>query len=365
MPANIPNPRPSGRIALILGLLTLMLLLVVPASLAQDWKGRGRIQGKVTDEQGNPIKDAKVHIFFRWQEGDGPEPVTTNKKGRWAYMGLSSAPYTIVVEAQGFVPAESQMRLNEYSPTPPPPLEVQLRTADSIPDAEGDRLMGLVNEGNKLMQERQFAEARTRFEEVLAAIDDDAQKRPLRIAVAGTYLEEGKTAEARAGFEPLLASSEDPAEKLSIMQSIARSYYMDENVDQSVATLEQALTLSPEDPTTLRLIVDILLAAGREQDAEPYMGKLPEGEKIDPNALLNLGIGAYNSGDLDAALEKFQKVIQSYPDNANAYYYLGLVQMGKEDNSAAKASFAKMLELQPDHSNAGEAAQFLEYLNTL
>ena len=362
MPAYTPNRLSFGR---ILGLLTLSVLMIAPATLAQDWKGRGRIQGKVTDEQGNPIKDAKIRIFYRGQEDVGPKPVSTNKKGRWAYMGLSSAPYTIVVEAEGYVPAETQTRLNEYSPTPPAPIEVQLRTADSLPDAEGDRLMGLVNEGNKLMQERQFAEARARFQEVIAAIEDDAQKRPLQKAVAGTYLEEGKTTEARAHFEPLMASSEDPAEKIAIMQSVARSYYVDENIDQSVTTLEQALVLSPEDPTTLRLIVDILLAAGREQDAEPYMAKLPEGEKIDPNALLNLGIGAYNSGDLDTALEKFQTVIQSYPDNANAFYYLGLVQMGKEDNASAKASFAKMLELEPEHPNAGEAKQFLDYLNTL
>lgn len=346
------------------GLLALTLSLVAPA-MAQDWKGRGRLTGKVKNTAGEPIKDAQIHIFYRGQEGIGPKPVKTNKKGRWAYMGLTSGPYTLVVEAEGFVSAETQTNLNEYATAPPTPIEVELRPAEASPSEESDRLMGLVNQGNLLLQEGKFVEARVAFEEVLAAIEEDAQKRPLLIAVAGTYLEEGNTEEARTRFASLIASTEDPAQKVSLMQSVARSYYMDENIDKSVETLEQALVIVPDDPGTVRRIVDTLLAAGREQDAEPYMDKLPEGEKIDPNALLNLGIGAYNSGDMEAALEKFQKVVQSYPDNADAFYYLGLVHMGKEENAKAIESFDKMLSLQPEHPSAGEAQQFLDYLKSL
>lgn len=348
----------------IAALLTLLACLVSPA-VAQDWKGRGRLQGKVTDTAGEPIKNATVHIYYRGQEGVGPKPVEANKKGRWAYMGLTSGPYTLVVEAEGFVTAETQTTLNEYSTAPPAPIEVELRALDTTPSAESDRLMGLVDSGNRLLQEGKFTEARAAFEEVLAVVEDEAQKRPLLVAVAGTYLQDGQTEEARTRYAALIASTEDPAEKVALLQNVARSYYMDEDIDKSVETLEQALVIVPDDTDTVRRIVDTLLAAGREQDAEPYMNKLPEGEKIDPNALLNLGIGAYNSGDMDAALEKFNKVVQSYPDNADAFYYLGLVHMGKEQNAQAIESFSKMLELQPEHPGAGEAKQFLDYLKSL
>ena len=353
----------TSRTLPILAILALVLT-TLPAA-AQDWKGRGRIQGSVTGPDGNPVKGARVHILYRGQEGVGPNPVETNKKGRWAYLGLSSAPYTIVVEADGFVATETEVQVNEYATGGGSPVDVQLRSADSLPDAEGDRLMGLVNEGNRLMQERRFAEARAKFEEVIPAVEDAGQKRALEQAVAGTYLEEGNTAEARARFEPLLAATEDPAQKVGILQAVARSYYLENDVDRSVATLEQALALAPEDLTTLRRLVDTLLAAGREAEAEPYMSRLPEGEKIDADVLLNLGITAYNNGDLDTALEKFSTVTQAYPDNANAFYYLGLVQMGREQNAEALSHFQKMLELAPEHPNAAEARQFLEYLSSL
>ena len=341
--------------------------MLAPPALAQDWKGRGRVSGMVTATDGSPIKDAKVLIQFRGQEGVGPKAVETNKKGRWSYLGLSTAPYTVIVEAEGYIAAEVDIRVNEYPPSPPPPVEVTLRPVSEATDTSGesDRLMGLLEEGNQLMTAGQFAQARTKFEEVLGSVDDAAQRWPIERAVAGTYLEEGNTAEARTRFEALFASTESPSEKTQVLQSIARSYYVDENVDQSVTTLERALAIDPNDVGSLRLIVDILVAAGREADAEPYMARLPEGEKIDPNALLNLGITAYNGGDMDTALTKFRAVVDAYPDNADAQYYLGLVLMGQGQNAEAKSAFEKMLALAPDHGSAADAKQYLEYLGSL
>ncbi|MEM1180115.1 MAG: tetratricopeptide repeat protein [Acidobacteriota bacterium] len=339
---------------------------MLPAAelMAQDWKGRGRVQGKVTDEAGEPVKDATVYITYG-ADGSGPEPVKTKKNGRWAYMGLTSGSFSIRVEAEGYVGAEGEMRVNEYTPAANKPLETTLRkdTAKAVA-AEGDRLMTVLNEGNQLLMDGQFAEARQRFEEVRSKVKDKAQKTQLDRAIAGTFLEEGQTAEARARYEALLAEETDVAVRTADLQAIARSYYKEENVDASVATLEKALAAAPEDPGTLRLVVDILLASGREADAEPYMARLPQGEKIDPNAMLNLGITAYNGGDMDKALEKFQQVVGAYPDNANAHYYLGLTFMGKLQNDQAKSHFDKMLELEPEHPSAGEAKQFLEYLAT-
>ena len=364
LPDSQPRKSRPRKSLLVLGLTLVLCLLPAVGALAQDWKGRGRIQGKVVDEAGEPIQGATVKIIF----GDrgGPDPFETKKNGRWAYMGLTSGSFTVQIEAEGFVGAEGQIRVNEYTPSANKPLEITLRKDGvAAAKAEGDRLMVVLSEGNQLLLDGQFADARSRFEEVRAEVKDDKQKRQLDRAIAGTYLEEGNTAEARSRLEALIADEEDPQVRAEDLRTIARSHYKDENVDQSVAALEKALAAVPEDPGTLRLIVDILLASGREAEAEPYMARLPQGEKIDPNALLNLGISAYNGGDMDKALEKFQKVVESYPDNASAHYYLGLTFMGKMENAKAKEHLDKMLALEPEHPNAAEAKQFLEYLATL
>ena len=362
-PCGLRKSRPRNPL-LVLSLALVLGLLPAAGALGQDWKGRGRIQGKVVDEAGEPIQGATIKIVF----GDrgGPEPFETKKNGRWAYMGLTSGSFTVQIEAEGYVGAEGQIRVNEYTPSANKPLETTLRKdAVAAAKAEGDRLMVVLSEGNQLLLDGQYADARARFEEVRAEVKDDKQKRQLDRAIAGTYLEEGKTAEARTRLEALMAAEEDPQLRAEDLRTIARSHYKDENVDQSVAALEKALVEVPEDPGTLRLIVDILLASGRETEAEPYMARLPQGEKIDPNALLNLGIAAYNGGDMDKALDKFQKVVDAYPDNASAHYYLGLTFMGKMENSKAKEHLDKMLALEPEHPNAAEAKQFLEYLATL
>ena len=362
-PCGLRKSRPRNPL-LVLSLALVLGLLPAAGALAQDWKGRGRIQGKVVDEAGEPIQGATIKIVF----GDrgGPEPFETKKNGRWAYMGLTSGSFTVQIEAEGYVGAEGQIRVNEYTPSANKPLETTLRKdAVAAAKAEGDRLMVVLSEGNQLLLDGQYADARARFEEVRAEVKDDKQKRQLDRAIAGTYLEEGKTAEARTRLEALMAAEEDPQLRAEDLRTIARSHYKDENVDQSVAALEKALVEVPEDPGTLRLIVDILLASGRETEAEPYMARLPQGEKIDPNALLNLGIAAYNGGDMDKALDKFQKVVDAYPDNASAHYYLGLTFMGKMENSKAKEHLDTLLALEPEHPNAAEAKQFLEYLATL
>ena len=334
--------RPRSRWALCTAILILVFTAVGPA-FAQDWKGRGRVRGKVVNAQGEPIENAKITILFRGQKGEGPDPVATDDEGRWAYMGLSSAPYTVIVEAEGYAPSEGEVRVNEYSPMGTRPVEVTLRelTAQETGSEGGDRLNQLLVEANALAQEGQNEEARKRYQEILAEVDNDKEKWQLERAIASTYIQGGQAAEGRALFEKLLPGATDPAEQVQMLQTIARTYYMEENIDQSVATLERALVIQPDDVASLRLIVDILVAAGREVDAEPYMARLPEGEKIDPNAMLNLGITAYNGGEIETALEKFLKVVADYPDNANAHYYLGLVYLNQQKNAEALAAFER------------------------
>ncbi|MEM1204353.1 MAG: tetratricopeptide repeat protein [Acidobacteriota bacterium] len=349
--------------------LAALMLLIATASAAQDWKGRGRVTGSVTGADGTPIKGATVKLSYRGEEGNGPTNIKTNKKGEWAYMGLTSGSFTVVVEADGFVPAQGEIRINEYQPLAQKPMDVALNPVGETADAKGDRLMGMVAEGNELLSGGDPVAARAKFEEVMVAIEEEgganneAQKTQLEGIIALTYLEEGQAAEARSRLEALLpTTAENPAARIQMLQNIARSYYLEDNIDASVATLEKALAVDPANVDSLRRIVDTLLAAGREADAEPYMERLPAGEKIDPNALLNLGITAYNGGDMDTALEKFEKVVESYPDNALAFYYLGLSQMGKGQTDLAKTSLERMLALEPEHPNAAEAKEFLSYL---
>lgn len=112
----------------------------------------------------------------------------------------------------------------------------------------------------------------------------------------------------------------------------------------------------------MNLAINLLLAAGRDDEAKPYIARLPEGEKLDATTRLNMGIELYNQNDYDAALVEFDQAITDYPDQPDGYYYRGLIYLGQQNNAEATADLEKFLELGPDAEKAEEAQQFLEYL---
>ncbi|MGH2626810.1 MAG: carboxypeptidase-like regulatory domain-containing protein, partial [Anaerolineales bacterium] len=118
----------SSRFRNILLLMTVLAAVVALPLSAQDWKGRGRLQGIVTNDQGQPLEGATVTVR-REEKNDGPEPTKTDQKGRWAVGGLATGNWEIVVEAAGYTPAGGATKVIEASLGPGETLRIQLRPA--------------------------------------------------------------------------------------------------------------------------------------------------------------------------------------------------------------------------------------------
>ncbi|MEM6797810.1 MAG: carboxypeptidase-like regulatory domain-containing protein, partial [Acidobacteriota bacterium] len=183
MPLKLNSqPLPGKSWALFLSPRSAVLFMVLPALLtlsaleasAQEWKGRGRAQGKVVDTRGEPVGGATVQLLYRGQEENGPDSFKTKKNGRWAYMGLSTAKFLVRVEAEGYVETEGEIEVNEYATDKP--VEITLRTLEEGPEAppagsEGAQLSARVDEANQLMIQQKYGEARAVFEEVLGQLE--------------------------------------------------------------------------------------------------------------------------------------------------------------------------------------------------
>ncbi len=302
--------------------LTLILLLGTPL-LAQDWAGRGRMQGRVVDPEGEPVKGARVTLHQKDLPGNGPPAFETDKKGRWSYLGLKGGMWSIIIETEEFMRSEGIVKVNEFSPGKPIHVELKpmmVEPAQNLAAAAVDR-------GNEL----------------LAA---------------------GDGAGARAEYEAALPDAGE-ASRPALLRAIAQTWAMEENSDKAVELLEESLTLAPDDTLTLKLLINVLLSAGRDEEAKPYIARLPAEEKLDVGARLNLGIDLYNQGEMDGALEHFEKAIEDYPDSPDAYYYRGLVLMARQENEAASADLETFISLAPaDSPQIAEARQFLEYLGS-
>lgn len=303
----------------------LLLLLAAPVA-AQEWAGRGRLQGKVTGPGGEPIAEARVALRQGDATGPGPEVILTNDKGRWSYLGLGNGQWTVTVEADGYVPREGSFAVTEYGSNPSVNIELRPLTEEMTAASEPNPALAAIEAGN-------------------------------------AHLEAGRPAEARAAYESALATLE-PESHPPVLRGVARAYYEEGDKDAAIATLEKALAIDPADEDTLRLVINLLVAADREAEAEAYMARLPEGAEVEPETLLNVGIKAFNEGDLEAALASFDRVVVQNPELAEAYYYRGLAHLNSTHHPQALADFERFLSLDPDHARAEEARQFVEYLQS-
>ena len=302
-------------------LMALLLAVVATPVLAQGWAGRGRLQGTVKDENDVPIEGAKITLL---REGAGPEPFFTNEKGKWSFLGLTNGQWSVSIEFPGYVPSEGTVSANEFGRSPTVNVTLRPIPPEVLAEAAAALSVELLEKGNQLLQE-------------------------------------GKTTEARAEYENALAELEVENHP-PVLMGIARTYYQEDNLEQAEATLRRVVEIEPDNTDALKLLSSMLVAQGRPDEAKVFMDQLPEGELLDADAYLNVGIDLYNDGLLDKALAEFERVVANFPDLAAAYYYRGLVLLNKGENEAAAADFEKLIELDPDTPRATEARDFLEYL---
>lgn len=319
-----------GRVVAVLAAVAAIAALRPAPAGAQDWKGRGRAQGVVlSEDDGEPIADAKVTLRLAEKPDDGPEPLTTDKKGRWSYLGLTRGTWTVLIEHPDYVSTESSVKVTESGP-PPKPVVVRVRSLQSVIDEETAKrsaeLRAKLEKANELFSEGSYTEARAEYEKTLEDIDEESQP--------------------------------------EVLMGIARTYYLEDKEPDAIATLEKILAINPDHVDALKLLSSLLVSEGRTEEAQQYIARLPEGEKLDPNAILNPAIDKYNAGDLEGALADCDSVVANYPDFAEAYYTRGLVHLALTQNDLARADFQKLLELAPDYPKREEVEQYLDYLGS-
>ncbi len=321
------------RIAKLTVLLTVLLGVAGVPVYGQSWAGKGRLQGSVKDEAGKPVEGARITLRNGNDavdpKKDGPALLTTDKNGKWSILGLTGGGWGILIEKPGFIPSEGRVSVNEYTVAQPLNITLKVIPKEVIQKAEKESTTGqaksAIEKGNALLAQEKYADARAAYEEGMTKLED---------------------------------KSLHPA----ILRAISESYFKESKTDQAIETLKRALAVAPDDPVTLQLLVNLLVGASREAEAQTYMAKLPQGTKVDSNTLLNLGIKSFNSGKMDEALAQFDRVVSENPELSDAYYYRALVRMNKNQKKEAKADLQKLLQLDPNSKYAKEAQEFLKSL---
>lgn len=181
----------------------------------------------------------------------------------------------------------------------------------------------IYNEGVKLLKDGDTEGAFAKFQESLKA---DPNLEPALLAVATTGLESGHYQEAFEAAETIL--KENP---------------------------------SHEDAIRLRYNASLKIG-----DEGLIIGSLVSLAQVNPEVakenLWVLAMAAYNRNDMEAAKERFNKVLQVDPNNAEAHYLLGLIYLGESNNAEVKKHLERFLELAPDSPDVPSAKDILSYI---
>lgn len=305
---------------LVLSAFAVAAALSASAVRAQDWRGKARVDGWVKDKNGQPIADATVQVS---REKGGGTSTKTNKKGYWAVLGLIGGPWNIDVSAPGFEARKVSVSLSEGSRIPP--MEIVLEPAAAPAPAAGAprrEVQAAVVEGNRLLGERRYAEARAQYQKALTLVPDS------------------------------------PA----LLKGIAQTYHGEGDRSRAIETLRKIQELDPNDVENKVLLASLLLEDGKLEEGQAILGQLSAGAIKDPAVYINVGILLMNKNNAAQAQAYFTKAVELDPAQADAFYFRGLSFLNAKRNAEAKADFRKYLELKPEGSEAKEVREILQSL---
>ena len=301
-----------------LGALVAITLLVALPARAQDWKGLGRLEGRVLDPDGKPVPDAKVKLNLP-QRGGGTT-LTTDKKGRWALGGIAEGTWNLDIEAAGFAPLAVSVSLASEA-TRLPPVETKLVRAG--PKGPSPELMAILSKGDEAYKAGRWTEARTEYEKVLSTLASPSPEtlRELRLQIARCYKQEG-----------------DNAKELEILQQVLDS-----------------------DPTNsdIRALMAMEAIEGGMLDKGLELLKGVEASIKSADVFYNIGVAFRNKDKPQDAVTYFSKAVALDPAYTDGYFQRALTYFGMQKLEEAKADFKKVLELSPVGPQAETAKQAL------
>jgi len=290
---------------------------------AQDWRGTGRVEGKVMNEAGEPIPGAEVKLTHQSLKG-GPT-LPTDEKGKWAVGGIANGPWLLEINAEGFNPAQAPINIPRATP-----VEVNLKKAKPLgPPPE---LLAHIDDGNALYESEKYVEARQAYEKALALWD---------------------------GLEP--AAREGKASvAIELHSLIARCYNQEDNVEKELEHLQHVLDADPANSNVRLLMAQEALRAGMTERGHALLADVDESAVTDPDVFFNVAVLYLNQSDSEQALPYLTKAIAVDPGYVDGYYQRALAYFNLERYEESKADCEKVIELAPEGEQAQTATALLE-----
>jgi predicted Zn-dependent protease len=273
------------------------------------WRGDGQVAGKITDEAGKGVAEAKV-TFVYTKSNDGFF-ATTKKNGEFSAKDIKGGEWRMQIEAPNFITVRQTITLGDNKN---PPLAVQLKRDNS----------------------------------------------PELLVKADALFKEGKNAEARAEYQQVLEAHPDLT---GINRAMAFTYGREGNHPEALKYLDLALAANPSDPTLLQLAAASAMQVSDYPRAMGYLSKIDEAALDEPSALSDAAVNLINKHRSADAVIVLDRVIVRFPTDADAYFYRGFAKLQGEKTAEGKADLEHYVSMVP--GGGSHLAQAQEILGSM
>jgi Tfp pilus assembly protein PilF len=294
-------------------------------------KGRGRVKGTLTDQDGKPVADATVK--FTSERLQTSFEVKTDGKGEWVANGIAGGNWNIDLIKDGYETKQISYHIQQSGYNKPVILSIQrMAKAPAAPGTTGqpgqpgqkqapqDPSRVLIMEGSALADKKDYAGAIAKYEQAI-------QMKPELHALYG---------------------------------EIGNLYMLMGNSDKALEAYNKHLEKDPANMDARLSAVAILFDKKDVAGAKKMLETLDLKVVTNPNALYNVGVGFYNAQETQEAIKYWEKVIELDPKMIDAYFQLGAAYLSIKDNPKSKAMFEKVIELDPASESAKMAKEMLE-----
>jgi len=294
------------RLAIVLVAAISSVALVVEPAFAQ--RGTGRMQGQITDPEGNGLEGVQITAF---NPEVTPNTLTgeSSAGGRWAIIGFARGNWTFTFRMEGYVPFEVAATVSSANRNPN--MDVVL---NPIPEdagvagvAAGAEQPELFNEGTAAYDAGDYAGAVAKWEEFVALNPDLYQ---VQGNIGNAYRELGDVANARVAYEALIAR--EPANTMA-NYNLGEMLVEAGEIHEAMPYFERVLESSPDDPAVYYNVAELYFSEREMEQAITYYNRAIE---VDPNYLpahMQLGFAYVNAGDIPNAILSFEKYVALAP----------------------------------------------------
>jgi len=288
---------------LLVFLLSIPIIILAPDTV---------VKGVITDEEGKPLKGAKVtfHDSSRGLKFN----IKTDKNGNFIKAGIPPSFYKVTVELEGYFPLESQARIR-FGFTEQ--IAIKLKKIPPRIDEDKD-----LDQGTEYFRQGKLDEAMKAFEKVIERFPSN---------VEGYY-------------------------------NLGLTYLRKGDIDQAISTLEKCIEVNPEVIETHLALGECYFSKGEGEKAIQSFLKAIEFQPDNPKSYYNLGIVYYKLDKTEEALGAFDKSIELNPEHPSAYYQAGLAAIKKGDFERAIKYFESFLKVEPDASEANQVKAMIKEL---